>query len=314
MNRPFKHLMLAGALITTLIFAAGCGAKTAAPAPAAPARLKVVVSVYPVYEFARQVGGDKIDLTQLVPAGAEPHDWEPTAKEIVAIRAARLFLYHGAGFEAIDKILTPETLGAAKAVAVSQGLPLLKPEDDDHHHHDHGHGDGDSHLWLDPLLAQKEVAAIAAAFAAADPQNADYYRQNAAKYIRELADLDKEYQTALSGLPRREIVTTHAAFGYLAARYGLKQLPIMGLSPDSEPTPDKMASVVRFCRTHNVKYIFFETLVSPKLAETIARETGASLLVLNPIENLTPEEKQQGKTYLSIMRDNLANLKKALAQ
>jgi zinc transport system substrate-binding protein len=323
MNKPFKYLLLAGALVATLLLAAGCGAKTSTPAPAAPAKLKIVASVYPVYEFARQVGGDKIDLTQLVPAGAEPHDWEPTAKEIVAIRAARIFLYHGAGFEALDKILTPETLGTAKAVAVSQGIPLLKPEDDDHaHDHDHssgaknakGHDHGDSHLWLDPLLAQKEVAAIADAFAAADPQNADYYRQNAAKYINELAALDKEYQAALAGLPRREIVTSHAAFGYLAARYGLKQLPIMGLSPDSEPTPEKMASVVRFCREHNVKYIFFETLVSSKLAETIAHETGASLLVLNPVENLTPEETQQGKNYLGIMRDNLANLKKALAQ
>ncbi len=321
MNRLQKHCLI-GALTLILALTLGCGAKTRAPAQTAPpAKLKVVASVYPVYEFARQVGGDKIDLTQLMPPGAEPHDWEPTAREIVAIRAARLFLYHGAGFETIDKLLTAETLGATKAVAVSQGIPLLKPADDDGH--DHGSGDKnakphdthtDSHMWLDPLLAQKEVEAIAAALAAADPQNADYYRQNAAGYIRELAKLDQEYQTALAGLPRREIVTSHAAFGYLAARYGLKQLPIMGLSPDSEPTPDKMASVVKFCREHQVKYIFFETLVSPRLAETIARETGASLLVLNPVENLTPEETQQGKNYLGIMRDNLTNLKKALVQ
>lgn len=321
MNRIQKHCLI-GALVLILALTLGCGAKTGTPAQTAPpAKLKVVASVYPVYEFARQVGGDKIDLIQLVPPGAEPHDWEPTAKEIVAIRAARLFFYHGAGFETLDKILTPETLGATKAVAVSQGIPALKPDED--HDHDHGGNDKsakthdhhtDSHMWLDPLLAQKEVEAIAAALAAADPQNADYYRQNAAGYIRELAKLDQEYQTALAGLPRREIVTSHAAFGYLAARYGLKQLPIMGLSPDSEPTPEKMASVVKFCREHKVKYIFFETIVSPRLAETIARETGAGLLVLNPVENLTPEEAQQGKNYLGIMRDNLVNLKKALAQ
>jgi zinc transport system substrate-binding protein len=323
MNLIQKHFLI-GALTLILALTLGCGAKTGTPAQTAPpAKLKVVASVYPVYEFARQVGGDKIDLTQLVPPGAEPHDWEPTAKEIVAIRAARLFLYHGAGFETLDKLLTAEALGATKAVAVSQGIPALKPAEDDEHAHDHGSNDKnakthdhhtDSHMWLDPRLAQKEVEAIAAALAAADPQNADYYRQNAAGYIRELAKLDHEYQTALAGLPRREIVTSHAAFGYLAARYGLKQLPIMGLSPDSEPTPDKMASVVKFCREHQVKYIFFETIVSPRLAETIARETGASLLVLNPVENLTPEEAQQGKNYLGVMRDNLANLKKALSQ
>ncbi|MDT8900813.1 metal ABC transporter solute-binding protein, Zn/Mn family [Anaeroselena agilis] len=324
MNRIQKHCLIS-ALVLILAITLGCGAKTATPAQKSPpVKLKIVASVYPVYEFARQVGGDKIDLTQLVPPGAEPHDWEPTAKEIVAIRAARLFLYHGAGFETIDKLLTPETLGATKAIAVSQGIPALKPEKNDDHGHDnnpsgdmsdktHDHHT-DSHMWLDPLLAQEEVEAIAAALAAADPANADYYRQNAAGYIRELAKLDAEYKAALANLPHREIVTSHAAFGYLAARYGLKQLPIMGLSPDSEPTPEKMASVVKFCREHQVKYIFFETIVSPRLAETIARETGAGLLVLNPVENLTPEEVQQGKNYLGVMRANLANLKKALSQ
>ncbi len=320
MNRIQKQCLIV-ALTLMLALTLGCGAKTGTPAQTAPpAKLKIVASVYPVYEFARQVGGDKIELTQLVPPGAEPHDWEPTAKEIVAIRAARLFLYHGAGFEAIDKLLTAETLGATKAIAVSQGIPALKPDSHDHHH---GSGDKianphshhtDAHMWLDPLLARKEVETIAAALAEADPPNADYYSRNAANYIQELIKLDQEYQTALAGLPRREIVTSHAAFGYLAARYRLKQLPIMGLSPDSEPTPEKMASVVKFCREHQVKYIFFETIVSPRLAETIARETGASLLVLNPVENLTPEEVQQGKNYLGIMRNNLANLKIALAQ
>ncbi len=317
MKKPSTRLIAVLAALV-LIFQAGCGAKTATPAPAA--KLKVVASVYPVYEFARQVGGDKIDLAVLVPPGAEAHDWEPSAKEIIAIKTAKLFLYHGAGLENLAKILTPETLGATQAVAVSGGIPVLDPDDDEEADHKHGgqaakgHGHGDAHMWLDPLTAQKEVAAIATAFAAADPANADYYRQNAADYNGKLAALDQEYKAALAGLPRRDIVTSHAAFGYLAARYGLKQLPIMGLTPDSEPTPEKMAAVVRFCREHNVKYIFFETIVSPRLAETVARETGAGLLVLNPLESLTADEIKQGKDYISVMRDNLANLKKALSQ
>ncbi len=314
------------ALLAAAILAlqAGCGAKTNTPAPAPAAKLKVVASVYPVYEFARQVGGDKIELVLLVPPGAEPHDWEPTAKDVLAIKAARLFLYHGAGLENLDKILTPETLGATKALAISKDIPVLRPEKDDHGDHNHGHGHHgdarkthehvDAHTWLDPVIAQQQVAAIAAAIAAADPANADYYRQNAANYNRELAKLDQEYKTVLSGLPRRDIVTSHAAFGYLAARYGLKQIPIMGLTPDSEPTPEKMAAIVKFCREHNVKYIFFETIVGPRLAETIARETGAGLLVLNPVENLTLDEMKQGKDYLAIMRENLANLQKALSK
>ncbi len=319
MKKPFTSLIAALAALL-LILQAGCGARTATPAPEAPAKLKVVVSVYPVYEFARQVGGDKLDLALLVPPGAEPHDWEPSAKEIIAIKTAKLFLHHGAGLENLAKILTPETLGATQAVAVSSGIPALDldaAEDADHKHGGHadkGHAHTDAHMWLDPLNAQKEVDAVAAALAAADPPNADYYRQNAANYNSKLAALDQEYKTALAGLPRRDIVTSHAAFGYLAARYGLRQLPIMGLAPDSEPTPEKMAAIVRFCREHNVKYIFFETIVSPRLAETIARETGAGLLVLNPFESLTADEIKQGKDYLSVMRDNLANLKKALRQ
>jgi zinc transport system substrate-binding protein len=318
MKKPSPRLIAALAALF-LILQAGCGAKTTTPAPAPAAKLKVVASVYPVYEFARQVGGDKIDLAILVPPGAEPHDWEPSAKEIIAIKAAKLFLYHGAGLENLAKILTPETLGATQAIEVSRGIPALVPEagEDADHKHGHagkGHDHVDAHMWLDPQSAQKEVDAIAAAFAAADPPNADYYRQNAAVYNGKLAALDHEYKTALAGLPRRDIVTSHAAFGYLAARYGLRQLSIMGLAPDSEPTPEKMAAVVRFCREHNVRYIFFETIVSPRLAETVARETGAGLLVLNPLESLTADEIKQGKDYLSVMRDNLANLKTALSQ
>lgn len=309
-------LYLAVALSAALLLA-GCGTKTATPSPAGN-KLKVVASVYPVWEFTRQVGGDKVEVAMLVPAGVEPHEWEPTAKEIVTIKSAKLFLYHGAGLENLDKLITKETLGNTVAVAISKDLPLhesakTEPDNDaakGQHHDNHA----DAHLWLDPLRAQQEVAAIANALCAVDPQNADYYRQNAEKYNRELTNLDQEYKNALAQLPRKEIVTSHAAFGYLAERYGLKQLAIMGLTPDSEPTPDKMAEVVKFCRAHNVKVIFFETLLSPRLSETIAKETGARLLVLNPIENLTAEELNQGKNYLSVMRDNLANLKIALAE
>lgn len=299
--------------IVLALLASACGFRQpgAASTPAA-AKLRVVASIYPVYEFARQVGGDRLELTLLVPPGAEPHDWEPTAREMVAIKSAKLFLYHGAGFENIDKLLTKEALGTTKAVAVSDGIPVIGDEEGNSHGEQAAHID--AHIWLDPEYAQREVANIAAALAAVDPANAGYYRQNAERYNRELAALDREYRRGLANLPRRTIVTSHAAFGYLAKRYGLRQLAIMGLSPDSEPTPEKMADIVRFCRKHDVKYIFFETIVNPRLAETIARETGAKLLVLNPVESLTDEEIKQGKDYLSIMRENLANLRQALGK
>ncbi|WP_425058941.1 High-affinity zinc uptake system binding-protein ZnuA [Sporomusa carbonis] len=316
-------VMLCAALVLTV---AGCGNK-AKSTQSAPDKLKVLTTIYPVYEFTRQVGGDKVEVAMLVPPGAEPHDWEPTAQDMVKIKESKLFLYHGAGLEPVDKLLKKDVVGTAKTVEVSKGIALLPghSEDEDegedgHDHenkaeakHQHEH-EFDPHVWLDPVFARQEVRVIAGALSEVDPNNKEYYQKNAESYVQELAKLDQEYQSVIAKAKRRDIITSHTAFGYLAKRYNLDQVGIMGLSPDSEPTPDKMAKVVKFCRDHQVKYIFFETIVSPKLADTIAKETGAGLLVLNPVENLTEEEMRQGKNYLSVMRENLANLAKALTE
>jgi len=327
MRRIGRTWIILSMVVSIIMILAGCGSQVN-KSQSTVEKLKVVTTVYPVYEFTRQVGGDKVDVVMLIPPGAEPHDWEPTAKEIAQIKSAKLFLYHGAGLEPVGKLLTKEILGDTPATEISKGIELLTEaagpadeEDEDHHEHarnqeksqpDSHHQHIDAHVWLDPVYAQQEVNNIAEALAKLDPQNREYYVKNAERFSKELAQLDQDYKAALATAARRDIITSHAAFGYLAKRYNLKQVAIMGLSPDSEPTPDRMARVVDFCREHNVNYIFFETLVSPKLSETIAKETGAGLLVLNPIENLTAEEIQQGKTYLSIMRENLANLQKAL--
>lgn len=306
------------AMLTVVL--AGCGGSQPNSAKQSGDKIKVITTAYPVYEFVRQVGGDKIEAVMLIPPGAEPHDWEPTPKQLAQIRSAKLFLYHGAGLEPSEKLLAKDVIGDTAAVEVSKGISPLSSKHDDEddgnhdknneqHHHDSG---TDPHMWLDPVLAQQEVNNIAEALSQVDPQNAAYYRQNAAGYNAELSKLDEEYKAALKNTARRDLITSHEAFGYLAKRYNLRQVGIMGLSPDSEPTPDKMAKVVQFCRDHNVKYIFFETMVSPKLSDTIAKETGAGLLVLNPLESLSENEMKQGKNYLSVMRDNLANLKQAL--
>lgn len=311
MSRQMRFI-LSALLAVVLIAIVGCGSKTNS---STSDKLKVVASVYPVYEFVRQVGGDKVEVTMLVPAGAEPHDWEPKAKDLAQIKSARLFFYHGAGLEPLEKILTKEVLGATVPVEVSKGVTVLSEKDNDDHannkSHNHGH-EIDAHMWLDPVYAQQEVETILAALVAADPTNGDYYKKNAERFKGQLAKIHEDYQGVLSKVARRDIVTSHAAFGYLAQRYQLRQVAIMGLSPDSEPTPEKMTEVVKFCRENNVKYIFFETIVSPKLAQTIAKETGAELLVLNPLESLTEDEVKQGKNYVTVMGENLKNLQKAL--
>ncbi|MGI6093443.1 MAG: zinc ABC transporter substrate-binding protein [Veillonellaceae bacterium] len=284
---------------------AGCSNQST-PIQSPNDRINIVTTIYPLYEFTRQVGGDKVQVDMLISPGVEPHDWEPSAQDLIRIKSSKLFVYHGAGLEAVDKLLAKEVLGGVKSVEVSKGLISHTAEKDEHQHQN------DVHTWLDPILAKHELKVITKALCEVDPANKEYYERNADRFAKELDQLDNDYKTVLANVKRRDIITSHAAFGYLANRYNLKQTGIMGLSPDSEPTPERMAQVVKFCRENQVKYIFFETLLGQKLAETIANETGAGLLVLNPLENLTEQEFKEGKNYIIIMRENLVNLEKAL--
>ena len=170
----------------------------------------------------------------------------------------------------------------------------------------------DPHVWLDPILAQQEVTTIAQALETVDPVNALTYKSNAQDLTARLAQLDTAYATGLQSCQKKDIVTSHAAFGYLTSQYGLNQVAITGLSPDAQPSAQQLAQVATFVEQHKVGYIFFESLVSPKLSDTIATETGAKTLELNPLEGLTDDEVKQGKDYFSVMHDNLSNLQLAL--
>ena len=314
----FRRSVVALLLVCLAGLIAGCTANTKSP----DKKVQVVASVYPVQEFVKAVGGERVDVSLLVPPGTEPHDWEPTAKDLAKIKGSALLVYHGAGLEHwAGAVVKPELLGAAKAVEVSKGIALLDAaenelgEETGHNHGGEAHGAKDPHVWLDPVLAQQEVKTILAALIEVDPAHASEYEANAAAYLKELQQLHAEYTATLQQTAKKELITSHAAFSYLAKRYQLQQVPVMGLSPDAEPTADKMAEIIRFCKEHQVKYIFFETLVSPKLAEVLSREAGASTLVLNPLEGLTVQEYKEGKSsYLTLMRENLQQLKKALAQ
>lgn len=288
------------------------------------AKLKVAASFYPMYEFARAVGGDRADIVNMVPVGTEPHDWEPTAKHMKTLNEAALFIYNGAGMEHwVEKTLGSVDNKSLVAVETSKGLTLLEgheEHEDDDHGHGHGHGSEekdadeafDPHVWLNPLNVVRQVEAIRDAMVKADAANKATYEANAAKYIEQLQALDKEFEAGLTGCKHKEIFTSHAAFGYLVNRYGLEQHAIAGLSPEAEPKPQQMKEIVDEAREHNVQYIFFETLASDKVANVVAKEIGAKTLVLNPFEGLTADEVKAGKNYLSVMRENLANLKIAL--
>lgn len=282
-------------------------------------KLLVYASIYPMYDFAQKIGGDKIDLRMMVPPGAEPHDWEPTAKLMAQMEKADVFIYNGANMEMwADKLVKSISSEKLKVVEASSGVSLIKLEDHEegeygkHEGEEDNHGDYDPHVWLDPMRALKQAENIKNAFVAADEENMEFYESNFNEFANKLRELDQKYREELKDRKLNEIVVAHAAFGYLADRYGLEQISVSGLTPQEEPSAAKMAQITELVREHGIKYIFFETLTSPKLAKVIANETGAKTAVLNPVGGLTKDEIEEGKGYISIMEDNLEILKKAL--
>lgn len=319
--------MLRALAMTALVSAAmlsGC-TRAAAPNPAAKAdameskkMLKVMASFYPMYDFAAKIGGDKAEVITLVPSGTEPHDWEPAAADIRNLEEADLFIYSGAGMEYwVDDVLASLDNKNLISVEASKGVAL---RDGHSHSHEEEEGAGepeeegqyDPHVWLSPLNAEKEMENIKNAYIKADPDNRDYYEANYELYASRFADLNQKFKDTLSSLPNKDIVVSHEAFGYLCDAYGLNQVGIEGLSPDSEPSPARMAEIIDFVRANHVRVIFFEELVSPKVAETIAKETGSSVQVLNPLEGLSDEELESGADYFSVMEENLKQLEAAL--
>ena len=267
----------------------------------------VVTTVYPLYEFTRQIAGSSAKVVSLVPPGAEPHDWEPSPRDLTQIRGARLLVYNGAGLDPwVTKLLEDPAIKGTAIVQATQGIALQTPAGAE------GRRVPDPHVWLDPVLAQSMVETIRSALATADPEHAAAYNENAAKFRTRLEALHEAFRAGLAQCARREVIASHAAFGYLARRYGLTVISLMGVAPDSEPTPGQLAAVVRFARDKKVQYIFFETLVGPRLADTLAREIGARTLPFNPIEGVARDEQSTGRDYVALMEENLKNLRVAL--
>lgn len=294
----------------------GCGTQPADTA-AGDGRLRVLTSFYPMYDFACKIGGDCIDVTNMVPSGTEPHDWEPSTNDLKNLEKADVFIYNGADMEPWADDLLVSRSDTLHVVEASENVELRTTDGEHEHAHehegaDHHHGDFDPHVWLDPENAKIEMEAIRDALCAANPENSTVFQSNYEKYAAELDALDSEFREKLAPLPNRTIVVAHEAFGYLCDAYGLTQVGIEGLSPDSEPDPGRMAEVIDFVREHSISTIFFEELVSPKVAEAIASETGAQAKMLSPLEGLSDEQAAAGADYFSVMHDNLAALMEAL--
>ena len=296
-----------------IIIASGCSNAASTNSEKTSKKLQIVTTFYPMYYFAKKVAGSSANVELLIPNGVEPHDWEPTAKDMAKIQDADVFIYNSQSFELwTDKVLKSINDSKLTVVEASKGIKLMdaveSEEEDEHGHSEHSTAK-DPHVWLSPVLAQQEVNTIAKAIEQADPKNKDQYQKNAADINSQLGDLDRLYKETVVKAKKKEFVTQHAAFGYLAKQYGLTQIPIAGLSPDVEPTLGKLAELTDLTKKKKVKIIYFEEMTSSKVAETLAKEIGAKTEVLNPLEGLTKEEQQKGLDYLDVMKKNLESLK-----
>ncbi len=305
-----KHSRIAlVAVLVVVLGAAGIGAMAKNHINDNKPAVRVVASYYPLYDFARSVGGDKVAVTNITPAGSEPHDYEPSPQQLVSADKSQVFVYNGGTMEPwVDKFLPDYKNVAVKA---SNGIDLVEGDDEET-----GRPSSpikDPHFWLDPTLAEKIVDNITDGLTKADPKDAAYFASRAGAYKAKLAQLDTDYMTGLATCQTRTIITSHDAFSYLGKRYNLEVASIAGITPDAEPSAAKLAELTKLVREKNIKYVFFESLVSPKLAQTVAAETGAKTAVFDPIEGISNEDQKHGKDYLSVQRDNLSSLRTALA-
>lgn len=274
---------------------------------ASQGKIKVVASIAPLADFAKQVGGDKVDVALLLPPGASPHTYEPTPKVIQDISQAKIFFKIGSGLEFWADRMIKAASAKIDVVDSSAGVDLIK---DTRHSHNSGHKDhanADPHIWLDPIICIEIITKIETALSKADPANALYYQKNAAAYSDKLRKLDKEIKERTRSFRTREYVTFHSAWNYFSRRYGLKVAAVIEESPGKEPTPKHIRRIIGELKKLSTRVVFAEPQFSPKVAETIAREAGAQVFFLDPYGGLKDKE-----TYLDLMYYNLSIMEKAL--
>jgi zinc transport system substrate-binding protein len=280
-------------------------------------KVTIIATLFPLYDFTRNIVGDKAQVTLLLPPGVEPHSFEPKPADMLRINNADLFIYTGKYMEPwVEGIL--KGLDSKKLVIVdtSRSIVLNEEKEDEKDHNDkhgHGHGKIDPHIWLDLSNAQKIVDNILAGLVQKDGGNRDYYTKNAEAYKAKLKEMDAKYRDGLSTCKRHTFIHGgHFAFGYLANRYNIRYIAAYHGSPDAEPTPRRLIELKKKMKQYNIKYIYFEELILPRISEVISRETGAAMLKLHGAHNVSKEDMDKGITFLAVMEENLKNLKVGL--
>ncbi len=291
--------------------------------------LKVMASFYPYYDLAQHIGGQLVEVNQMVPAGVDPHSYEPNPQDLIQLEESHIFLYNGLDMEIwLDgalNLLENSDARLVEAGALVELLPFGGHDDDHDHGHDHDHddddddddhhhGDWDPHIWTDPLNMKTIAAELASVFSKLDPENTSVYQENYDTYAAAIDELDEAFRRLAEDADQKVMLVSHSAFGYLADRYGFREIAVAGVNPHAEPNPGRLAELVRLAREYELEYIFFEALANPRTAEVLANEAGLTPLMLHNLEGLTQDQRDAGENYFSLMHENISTLRQAMVK
>ena len=324
MKLEVKFIVFAFLLITV------CGCQSSTPSQSSKhsgKKISVVTTLFPLYDLARNICGDKADIQLLLPPGVEAHSYEPKPADLITISKADVFVYTNATMEPwATKLLSGVAPSSLRIVDASVGAALLKTGVADSHvsshgggghkrdeHAENGYGSMDPHIWLDFSNARIMVDNIANGVIAKDPANQEFYEGNARRYKAELKKLDDDFRHGLANCEKRTFIHGgHYAFGYLAARYGLNYRSAQAVNPDAEPTPATIAQLLKLVKMNGLKYVYSEELVSPRIADVLAGETGVKILMLHGAHNISKDDLAGGASFIGLMRKNLVSLQTGL--
>ncbi|PEK99905.1 metal ABC transporter substrate-binding protein [Bacillus sp. AFS017336] len=306
----FRKLAIITLLLTGTILSA-CNKDTKQQSTKDKNKLTIYTTIYPLQDFAEKIGGKYVDVHSIYPTGVDTHDFEPTSKQIVKIANSDLFVYNGAGMEPFaDKIKDALKNNNVASLEATKNIELIKSNEEEVHEEDQH--DVDPHVWLDPSRAKIEAENIKDELIKLMPKNKEYFEANYDKIDGQFDELDSELRNLVLHSKRKDIVVSHAAYGYLEQHYGIKQIPITGLSPSQEPSQKELKNVVDFVNKHHVKYILFETFATPKVASVVKDETHAEILRLNHLATISEDDVKNHKDYFDLMQENVDTLDKAL--
>lgn len=319
-----KQAIILSLLLVVSIFFTGCS-KESSTEKQKGGKMTVYTTIFPLKDFAQKIGGSYVDVQAIYPPGADSHTYEPSQKQTVNIAKADLFVYNGAGLEPfVDKLEESLKKENVTIVNTSDGLPLITASEEEHEEHEEEHEeheeheeehekhDQDPHVWLDPFLAAKQAEAIKNALIKLQPAHKDEFEKNYEALKKQLDDLDKEFQSAVNTAKTKEVLVSHAAYGYWEHRYGIKQIAVAGLSASEEPSQKQLTEIAQLAKEHQLQYILFETFATPKVAEVVQKETGTKILRLNHLATISEEDEKKNKDYITLMKENLETLKKAM--